>query len=263
MKILAMTVCCVDVFPEENKIVPGGESLNLAVNCAKTKKAEVYLISQIGTDKYGAILKDVFKQYNINTQRVYEVEGQTANHIIYIDKNGDRYFKENAWTGGVWEDYKISESDKKFMQSIDVIATPFNTPVFKDIINIKKKSEFFLSVDFNDAALNSQWEKYFKNIDFFFISAKNQDLSLLEEWSKKYDTIFIATLGEYGSVAFYKGKKFICDAVKVDKVVDTTGCGDSYQGVFVVEYMLSKDIEKAMQKGSEAAAVTLSKVGGF
>ena len=52
-------------------------------------------------------------------------------------------------------------------------------------------------------------------------------------------------------------------AVKVDTVIDTTGCGDSYHAGFVCSYMLEKDIEKAMNLGSEIAAETLKYYGGF
>ena len=51
--------------------------------------------------------------------------------------------------------------------------------------------------------------------------------------------------------------------MKVDTVIDTTGCGDSYHAGFVCSYILEKDIEKAMSVGSEIAAETLMHYGGF
>jgi len=36
----------------------------------------------------------------------------------------------------------------------------------------------------------------------------------------------------------------------VEKVVDTTGCGDSYQGAFIVDYLMNGDILSAMKAGS-------------
>lgn len=52
-------------------------------------------------------------------------------------------------------------------------------------------------------------------------------------------------------------------AVKVDTIIDTTGCGDSYHAGFVCSYILENDIEKAMRVGSEIAAETLMHYGGF
>ena len=42
-KILAMTCCCVDVFPEKNIVNAGGNALNAAASCSKTGKTEVFL----------------------------------------------------------------------------------------------------------------------------------------------------------------------------------------------------------------------------
>lgn len=52
-------------------------------------------------------------------------------------------------------------------------------------------------------------------------------------------------------------------AVEVDTIIDTTGCGDSYHAGFVCSYMLENDIEKAMNVGSEIAAENLKHYGGF
>lgn len=45
---------------------------------------------------------------------------------------------------------------------------------------------------------------------------------------RKYDGIFNATLAEKGSVTFYSGKEYYATAIPVEKIVDTTGCDDSY-----------------------------------
>ncbi|MCL2390607.1 MAG: PfkB family carbohydrate kinase [Endomicrobia bacterium] len=265
MKILALACFCVDVFPESGKVLPGGNALNLAVNC-KLAGHEVFVMGNIGKDKYGEILKSSICKYKLDCSKIYEIEGQTANHIIHIDKYGDRYFKDNAWTGGVWDKFKISEDDKSFIKNMDVLATTVFEPDFENIVKAGKAAKC-LAVDFHDIKINSSHEKYFPLIDLFFISGKNQDSpefrKYLKDQSEKYKTIFTATLGERGSIAYEKGKEYVCEALKAEKVTDTTGCGDSYQAGFITEYVSSKNIKKSMQKGSQFAAKTLSYVGGF
>jgi fructoselysine 6-kinase len=84
---------------------------------------------------------------------------------------------------------------------------------------------------------------------------------VLKKWSREYSTVFVATLGENGSAAFKDGVEYLCDAVEVDEVVDTTGCGDSYQGAFIVDYLCNGDVLSAMKAGAASAAVTLGVVG--
>ncbi|MCL2485265.1 MAG: PfkB family carbohydrate kinase [Endomicrobia bacterium] len=264
MKILALACFCVDVFPESGKILPGGNALNLAVNC-KENGADVFVMGNIGKDNYGEILKQSIDKYKINRERIYETNGQTANHIINIDEHGDRYFGPNAWTSGVWGKFKISENDKEFIKTFDAIATTLYEPDFKNIIEASKDA--CLAVDFHDNKIKPEYEQYFKHIDLFFVSGKQQDSpefrKTLKAWSEQYKTIFTATLGEYGSISYKDGKKFVCPAVKVEKVIDTTGCGDSYQAGFIMQYLKNKNIEQAMQAGSEFASKTLSYIGGF
>jgi fructoselysine 6-kinase len=95
-------------------------------------------------------------------------------------------------------------------------------------------------------------------IDLFFISAQNEQLPLLKKWSCEFPALFVATLAEHGSATYKDGEEYSCRAVNVSKIVDTTGCGDSYQGAFIVDYLINKDVVSAMKAGSEAAAITLS-----
>lgn len=264
MKILAMTCCCTDVYPEKNVIVAGGNALNVGANCKLTNLADVYLMGNIGTDAFGKVIKEVAKQYELNVDRLYEVNGESAHNIVYIADNGDRYFKTDSWHNGVYGEYRISEEDAAFMQTMDVIATTRNDPNLKEIIEIRRKGQFVLAVDFLDWDLDEAWELWLDAIDLFFISGKKRDLPKLKEWSIAYPkNVFVATLGEEGSIAYKAGNIYTCKAVEVEQVVDTTGCGDSYQGTFIAYYIETGDIEQAMEEGSKAAAKTLGFVGAL
>lgn len=71
------------------------------------------------------------------------------------------------------------------------------------------------------------------------------------------------TLGERRSIAFHRGNRFESAAAPVDEVVDTTGCGDCYHGVFFREYLESHEIQRSMDRASAAAAHVTAYLGGF
>ena len=50
MKITALTSCCVDFFPEQNKIYVGGNSLNFATQCKILGIDNVCVVGAIGND---------------------------------------------------------------------------------------------------------------------------------------------------------------------------------------------------------------------
>ncbi len=220
-------------------------------------------MGNIGTDDYGKEIIKVVDKYKIGRERLYVAEGETANHVIRIAKDGDRYFTEGSWTDGVYGDYRISEEDKAYMHTMDAVAATLYDPNYKDIINIKRNGKFLLAIDFHDESLRQEWKKDLDAIDLFFISGKKEELPELRSWSLEFPkTVFVATLGKEGSIAYYRGEEFICPAEEVTEVVDTTGCGDSYQGAFIVNYLKTRGILQAMKEGSKGAARTLGHVGG-
>jgi sugar/nucleoside kinase (ribokinase family) len=48
----------------------------------------------------------------------------------------------------------------------------------------------------------------------------------------------------------------------VDKIIDTTGCGDAYQAAFCCKWFETGNIHNALLAGSEAGREVLSVVGG-
>jgi fructoselysine 6-kinase len=48
----------------------------------------------------------------------------------------------------------------------------------------------------------------------------------------------------------------------VEKVVDTTGCGDAYQAAFMYNFLKGETIEHCMLEGTRLATNNLLKMGG-
>jgi adenosine kinase len=67
--------------------------------------------------------------------------------------------------------------------------------------------------------------------------------------------LFIATLGDKGSVIYFKGKKILIKPVKAKVVKDPTGCGDAYRAGFLI------GIEKHLNKMSPAILENAGKLG--
>jgi len=108
-KIIALSCCCVDVFPEKNIINVGGNALNVAVSSIKTGKANVYLMGNIGNDEYANKIIETIDKYKIDRQKLYIIDGITANNKIYLTDNGEKYEKDNSWTNGVYSEFKFRE----------------------------------------------------------------------------------------------------------------------------------------------------------
>jgi sugar/nucleoside kinase (ribokinase family) len=51
--------------------------------------------------------------------------------------------------------------------------------------------------------------------------------------------------------------------LEIEKVVDTTGCGDAFQAKFTAEYYVSGDIAAALLCGAVSGRNTAAQIGGI
>ena len=89
---------------------------------------------------------------------------------------------------------------------------------------------------------------------------KDAEEAVRQVWAKYRPKVCGATMGIRGSMCF-DGKDFVkCPAFKVEKVVDTTGCGDLFHTGFAVRYLETHDL---MDCQRFAAAVSAIKCRGL
>lgn len=263
-KIIAMTTLCGDIFDATGEIRPGGEALNFAAIASEYAHIGVGIIGSIGEDACGRRILESIKDKRIDKSGIHVIEGGvTACNRIYLTEDGDRYFKEGSWTGGVYDTFVMSAEDIDKLRETDIVFINYYSPVFPHVFALKKELGFTLAVDFDVVRDFATLEKFAADIDYFFISGEESILPVFKDWSQKYSGIFNITLAEKGSVSYQHGKEYRVNAVPVETVVDTTGCGDSYHAGFICSCTKDGDIVTAMKEGSKVAAGTLAHVGGF
>ncbi|MBR1863388.1 MAG: carbohydrate kinase [Ruminococcus sp.] len=258
-----MTTMCADVF-SDGTVRPGGEALNFAAAASSFEDVDVVLIGALGDDGYGHTIISSVKDKPIDLSGVHIVKGgRTASQKTYLTDKGDRYFRSDSWDGGVHDSYRLTEGDMELAAGADIVFITYSSPNFDDVLDLRRKGSFKLAVDFDVQRDFTGFEDILPYVDFFFISGEKRLLTQFRQWSVNYDGLFNITLAELGSVTYKKGKEYRVNAVQVDRVVDTTGCGDSYHAAFVCDYALNGDVMSAMKSGSRAAAVTIGRLGGF
>ena len=262
-KLLAMGTCCVDVYPQKEVVTPGGEALNIAAQLAGREDVTVSLMAMLGNDPYGQIIRDSIANLPINTDHLSTMEGETAHHIIHISEDGDRYFKSGAWHGGVCTELVLDQRHEQLLDETDIVLTTLWQPNLQKLCDLKQHFGYLLAVDFNEQRDLTDWEDLIPVIDVFFISAEQSMEAEFLARSQRSDTLFVLTYGADGSTAFHEGKTYRCKAEAVANVIDTTGCGDCFQGHFITTYFQTGDIQTAMQRGSQEAAWVTQHVGGF
>lgn len=263
-RILCMPTLCADIFEHSGEILPGGEALNFACIACRYDHVDVSLLGAIGEDEPGRHIQQVIRDRRIDGRNVHVIPGgATATHKISIDAHGDRYFKPGAWNGGVLNTYRLTEHDVAAMNAADIVFCTWYSPNFREALEARKQGGFRLAIDFDIERDFTKMESVLPWVDFFMISGDDSVLPVARAWSEKYDGLFNVTLAERGSVTYHHGTEYRVFAVPVDRVIDTTGCGDSYHAGFICSYVKDGDVTAAMHEGSRVASATLGHVGGF
>ena len=261
MKITALTSFCVDVFPELDKVYVGGNSLNFATQCKILGFDDIHVIGAVGDDAYGQRIKDHLARLQIDRSGIQTMQVPTASNKIFIDDKGDRYFKPDSWHGGAFDAFRLSEHDWDAVADSRIVAMPAGDPNLAELLK-RRHDDQLVVIDFLDYLGIDVIKQYIDNIDITFLSGKEEMLDELQELSLQKGKLIVPTLGENGSIAFVNGEVVRQDAIKVDKIVDTTGCGDAFQAAFSIEWIRTNNIEKALKAGSVAASKVLRFIGG-
>ncbi len=230
----------------------GGKGANQAVACAKFG-ADTSFLGAIGNDIYSEAIIENFRKNQINTdllQTNYEHPTGTANillsendNIIIVTPGANLQVNENLINA---LEKKISEYDYVLIQN------EINPSALKAIVEIKLKNSFKLI--YNPAPFMEIEANLLTAIDYITPNEKEAE-ALLAKYQLTPEQLII-TLGADG-VRY-------CDQIyKAPKVnvVDTTGAGDCFNGVFVSLLAAGKPISECIQTAVNAASISVTKMG--
>jgi len=266
MSFTSIGDCCVDIYPDKNKVFLGGTAFNVAYHAQKAG-AKASIISAVGDDSYGHLFFKVAQENGINTGHLASREGKTSSVFIPLDEEGKPIF--SGWDLGVLEHFVLTDQHEQFLHAQDAASIIFLKPLknlFTSFCQMRLPTTFKVC-DFAGGSEYSEdidvIQKYVQDLDLILRSVEydnQEELSFLKHLAQTYNIFILATLGAHGSILFSKEKEYFEPVVKTN-VTDTTGAGDAYLANFVVRYLQTHDIPGAMREASKAAARVITQFG--
>ena len=256
---------CIDIYAQKKKFFLGGTAFNTAVQ-AKRAGAEATIFSSLGTDDYGELFLTALQNYNVDSSRIAVVDGETSSLSVTLADDGKRKFSE--WRLGVLQKYRLQDSDKKALQKYTIARVTLFKPL-KELFETFAALSLPETIKVADFAGASQYsegldllERYSKDFDVLIKSVEDQtDFSYFRQLSLTHtDKLYVILRGERGSIVFVNGVSYEQAAKKI-AVTDSNGAGDAYIANFLVTYVETKNVAKAMLSGSEAATKTIREIG--
>jgi fructoselysine 6-kinase len=269
MNIVCVGDCGVDRYVPLGLDRPGGITLNVAVHLRQClPDARITIVTAVGNDGGADLVAWSIARARLEAQ-VCRLEGATPIQYIDLEPTGEKRFIR--YEAGVLHKFRLGPDERAIVAAADLVVTTVFAQVeelFDSVMAVPCAG--VRAVDFTDLSDVGDGVglvlKYIDRFDigFFGLTTGAVDLiGTLEDVARAQRRLFVITLGADGGLAIRGSERITFRARPVPRVVDTTGAGDSFAAGFLAEYCASRDLARALARGSAEAAQTIQHIGGF
>ncbi len=255
--IVAVGYACVDIYENLEKNYPTGNGVDVIMNLCD-KGVTTSLVTFVGDDRYGENFMECLNEKKIESRHVKMVSGATASIKMNLIE-GNREHCEVS--DGVMANFYLDDESKAFIKQHKYIHTDFFGRIY-GMLNEFQQAGCKIIFDFSVFLEDKDIDMIFPNVDIGLFSANDFDESIKQKMIRAYHKgtkLIISTLGEHGSVA-YDGKNFYHQpAIKVARVVNTVGAGDSFLAGVIYGMLQEKQMADCLTIGAEFANKTITK----
>jgi fructoselysine 6-kinase len=257
--VAAVGFCCADVYQDLGKFYPTGNGIDWGVHLARMG-VPVSAVSVVGTDEYGAKMREMLSAEGIDVSHLRVEEGDTCVMLMGMKNGVDRVHLEEI--EGVMADYRLTEEDDEFVLQHDMLHTDLFGNVLDHLPEWHEKG-MKIVMDFSVFSRDPEYhcEDYFPYVDYVFMSYDGPE-EPVRDWIAEVQSfgpeIVTATRGEDGSVS-YDGERFYSYGIVPCKVLNTVGAGDSYIAGFTYGLIQGESIPECQRRGAELSSKVITK----
>lgn len=264
MKLIAIGDNVTDCYVDEGVYFPGGNAVNVAVNCKKNGAEKVNYIGIFGNDERADYVQECLHMENVTTDRSRKVYAPTAQPRVCLE-NGDRVFKSGIRdTCQHLFSIRIVAEDIEVIQKYDICHTSCYSNLEYELPQLSQVCK--VSFDFSEKMDEEYLRRTCPYLTFAFFSgshmSEEESICFAKHVCELGSKIVGITRGEKGAV-FYDGNSVYQQKIKKIESIDTMGAGDSFIAGFLTAYGDGRTIEEALEYAAERAAITCTVRGGF
>ena len=251
-----------------HRIMGGGPAANATAGAAALG-LDAAFVGTVGDDADGEMILRDFRAQGVDTTMMKVRPGATS-AIAYLwieEKTGNR---SCAWTREGLDELTADEINPEAIASAKVLHVDGHNAAGA-IAAAKVAREAGVLVNYDAGTHRDGMEELLGLADLMICSEefilkltglKDAEEAVRQVWAKYRPKVCGATMGIRGSMAF-DGKDFVrCPAFKVEKVVDTTGCGDLFHAGFAIRYLETQDLLACQQFGAAVSAIKCRGLSG-
>ncbi len=257
--------------------VSGGCAPNTAA-CAAMVGAKVAFIHKLGNDEPGQMVAREFKDMDICFKNPLIDNEITGTCLIFLSEDGERTMSPYF---GVQRLFGVDDIDEELIKEAKItyiVGCPMNEKDSQDALVkgfalAKKHGSITVlnTFDVNSIAMAKDFYRSLLESGNVDILMGNRNEFMAYYGVDKEDDIYpllqkekfmsVVTRSGDGSITVKDGELFKVPGKDVEKVVDTTGAGDSFASGYLYALAKGKSIPECAAKGAELAAETIAQLG--
>lgn len=255
----------VDCYVDQGLFYPGGNAVNVAVNCRRAGFDRCSYIGVFGNDSFAEHIQWSLSQEDISWERSRHLVAKSGQPRVNLTATGDRVF-----VGGPKDTaqhvvrLRLTDDDLAYIREFDLVHTSCYSSLEPELPKLAAHSQ--VSFDFSDISTPDYLEAVCPHVRFAFFSGSHLSAPELERIVTSAHAmgteIVGITLGGEGALFSHEGKRFRQSIIPT-KVTDTMGAGDSFIAGFLTAYFNGCGMTEALQFGAERAAVTCTVYGAY
>ena len=257
------------------KLGPGGKGSNQAV-AARRAGAEIMFITKIGKDTFGDIAMKLYADEGINSEFIWEIPNIAtgAAGIMVNEKSGDNSIIVVPGVADALVPDDLDEAESGiaecafFMASLEVPI-----PVMQRGLEIAKRNN--VPTILNPAPAVTLPDEVYGLCDYFTpneteasflagipVDTKEQASEAAQIFIERGVKTAVITLGENGVYVQNTNLSQHIPAFNMgNKVIETTGAGDAFNGGFACALAEGIPLTDAIRYGSATAAISVTRLG--
>lgn len=247
------------ILSEGLNIFYGGKGGNQAVSAARVGE-NVSFIGAVGNDPYGEKYLKRLEDNQINTDYISVIDNvSTGMAMITIENNDNSIIYSEGANGKLTADH--IEHAKQLIAKSDVIVVQFEVTheVVEKVLTLAE--ELSVPVILNPAPYKTFPIEWLEKVTYITPNEQEYESIVSSDlYDEKYQDKFIMTLGKEGAAYHENGVRKVVKAPKVD-AQDTTGAGDTFNGILAYYISIGKSLEEACKKAVCGASLSTTKFG--
>ncbi len=262
------------IHAESFAVQPGGKGFNQAV-AARRAGAEVNMLTQLGEDEFASLAYNVMQKDAINSDHITSSnELPTGTAMIMLETaSGENQIAIAAGAASLLTKSQIDEY-RDVIAASDIFMTNFEVPFEIASHGLALARQCGTITVLDPAPALPVPDEVYRLVDY--ITPNETEASSLTgikvETTSDAETAgrqlcqsgvgtAIVTLGGNGVVVVRENETFHIPAFAVEKVIDTTGAGDAFNGAFAASLAENPDLQSAIRFASAGAALAVTRNG--